>query len=78
MIWNSKRRGSYGEKMCIRDSANIVEGSVTKATEDRFAVKLTSGEEIWAKADPVKKAAAGDGAVLIIRPENIRLHDRCV
>ena len=55
--------------------ANIVEGSVTKATEDRFAVKLTSGEEIWAKADPVKKAAAGDGAVLIIRPENIRLHD---
>ena len=55
--------------------ANIVEGSVTKATEDRFAVKLTSGEEIWAKADPVKKAAAGDGAVLFIRPENIRLHD---
>ena len=55
--------------------ANIVEGSVTKATEDRFAVKLTSGEEIWAKADPVKKASAGDGAVLIIRPENIRLHD---
>lgn len=55
--------------------ANIVEGSVTAVTEERFAVKLTSGEEIWAKADPERRAAAGAGAVLIIRPENIRLYD---
>lgn len=56
--------------------ANILEGRVTAITEEKFTVKLTSGEEIDAKTDPVRKTAAGEEAVLIIRPENIRLHDK--
>lgn len=48
---------------------------MTAVTEERIAVKLTSGEELWARADTGKKMAGGDAAVLIIRPENVQLHE---
>lgn len=53
--------------------ANIVEGNVVAAEGESLTVKLAGGEVLCAKQNIEHRVSIGDTAVLITRPENIRL-----